>query len=96
MSANEDFPQRDTRPLQRFSLDLFIIHPTMHPDIITKNLELKPQIIHPVGEQRIASNGKLLSGKYPDTRWRHCVYFETKRQHFSEQITQFSNRLIPY
>ena len=80
---------------RRFDIELFIVHPTMTAAEISTMLKITPQIVHDVGEQRTAPKGTTLEGKYPDTRWRYSVRHETRKQHFSDELQAFVERLLP-
>jgi hypothetical protein len=81
---------------RRFHVELFVIHPTIDPSDISDTLGLEACNAHRVGDQRVTPKGNRLSGTYPDTRWRHSVRYEVRRQHFAREIQGFVNRLIPH
>jgi hypothetical protein len=71
---------------RRFDVQLFIVHPTLHPAEITAALGLEPSIVHRVGDRRKTSKGTLLSGNYPDTQWRHSVRYDVRDQWFAKAM----------
>jgi hypothetical protein len=74
-------------PSRRVDVELFIVHPTMSPAEISAALSLEAHFAHPVGEPRKTPKGRPLAGRYPDTRWRHCIRYELKAQWFADKIT---------
>lgn len=83
-------------PLRPFKIDLFIIHPSLDPQIIGAALGLDGHHAHPVGAERRAPNGTLTGGRYPDTRWRHCAWFELPSQHYTKALSHFLSALKPH
>jgi hypothetical protein len=51
---------------------------------------------HRVGDQRKTPNGTLLSGVYPDTRWRHSNRHTVTEQWFASEVDSFVGRLEPH
>jgi hypothetical protein len=78
---------------RRFDLELWIVHPTMHPNEISRALNLVAQITHTVGEPRMTPNGKRLPGVYPDTRWRHTKRCTVEDQWFADELARFVENL---
>lgn len=78
---------------KRFQIDLFIVHPSIDPDELDANLQLVGHFRHKAGDERRTPKGAPLEGTYPDTRWRHTVRFETKGNHFSDQLTSFVDEI---
>src|SRR5262249_21240686 len=81
---------------RRFDVQLFIVHPTLDPAEITAALGVQPTGVCRVGDQRRTAKGKLLSGNYPDTRWRYIISFDVKGQWFAGHVTEFVDRLLPH
>lgn len=81
---------------RRFDIELFIVHPFMKPDEITKTLGLAPSITHCVGEPRMTPKGRLLDGNYKDTRWRYSERHTVEDQWFSSHLDKFVNQLAPH
>lgn len=81
---------------QRFAVQLFIRHPTMHPAEITAALGMDPLIQHVVGEPRRTSTGTHLPGIYQRTGWRYSNRYEVKDQWFAEELTELVDRLVPH
>jgi hypothetical protein len=77
----------------RFDLELFVIHPTLHPDDISRALDLDAHFTKTVGAPRTTPKGTPLSGTYADTRWRHRVRHAVPDQYFAEQLADFVERL---
>jgi hypothetical protein len=88
-----DFTEETSR---RFSVALFIVHPTIDPTEITGALGLEGHFVHPVGEQRKTPKGTLVPGKYKDTRWRHWVRHDVRDQRFVAEVAKFVDRLVPH
>jgi hypothetical protein len=81
---------------RRFDVELFIVHPTVDPSEITKELGLEAPFSRRVGDRRKTPKGTLLSGNYPDTRWRHSVRHEAPGQWFAEKVKTFVDQLEPH
>jgi len=81
---------------RRFDVELFIIHPTIDPAEITATLGLEGHVIHRVGDTRKTPKGTVLSGTYPDTRWRHCVEHTVEGQWFARQLAEFIAGLVAH
>jgi hypothetical protein len=82
--------------LRRFAVALFIVHPTIDPAEISNALNLVRHFVHGVGEPRRTPVGRELEGHYRDTRWRHTVRYEVRKQHFSAEVTSFVDSLVPH
>jgi hypothetical protein len=81
---------------RRVDIELFIVHPTMTPAEITSALGLEAQSAHRGGDLRKTPKGTSLQGRYPDTRWRHCIRYELKDQWFADKITALVGSLAPH
>jgi len=81
---------------RRFEVDLFIVHPTFDPTDISLALGLDAHFARRVGDRRKTPKGDLLSGNYPDTRWRHCVRCTATDQWFAAEVTRLVDRLEPH
>ncbi|MGF1622822.1 MAG: hypothetical protein ACFCUR_19720 [Rhodomicrobiaceae bacterium] len=81
------------RKTQRFGLDLFIVHPSYDPADINTQVGMEGHIVQRVGDPRITPKGTRLPGRYPETRWRHCLKYEKKDQYYETEVTGFVNRL---
>jgi hypothetical protein len=90
--ANDDCGET----LRRFDVALFIKHPTIDPDEISNALNLVGHFVHKVGDPRRTPTGRELGGLYRDTRWRHRVRYQVRKQHFSAEVTSFVNGLVPH
>ena len=77
---------------RRFEVQLFIVHPTLDPGEISRILGLKGHFSHRVGDRRRTPK-RLLSGTYPDSRWRHCIPCTVTGQHFASEVIGFVERL---
>jgi hypothetical protein len=44
-------------------------HPLMMPDLISSGMGIEPDVVSPVGGQRVTRGGKRLEGCYPETYW---------------------------
>ncbi len=93
--AENDNKDADETPV-RVDVELFIVHPTMSPEEITAALHPQPHIVHPYGARRMAPNGTVLKGTYPDTRWRHSIRYELNGQWFVSKITELVDSLAPH
>jgi hypothetical protein len=82
--------------LRRFTVALFIVHPTIDPAEISNAFNLVGHFVHGVGEPRRTPTGRQLEGHYRDTRWRHSVRYEVRKQHFSTEIASFVDSLVPH
>lgn len=80
----------------RFFLALFIVHPTLVPDEISKILGMDPHVAHCVGAPRRTPKGTPLSGTYADTRWRHRTEHVIKDQWFSSELSRLIDALEPH
>src|SRR5688572_2232709 len=81
---------------RRIEVGLFIVHPTIDPAEIGKALGLDATFVHPVGAPRVTPAGAKLSGRYPDTRWRHSTRHVVRGQHFADKVTVLVHRLEPH
>jgi hypothetical protein len=82
--------------IRRFDVELFIIHPIMSPAEITATLGLEAHFSHHAGDPRKTPSGSLLAGTYKNTRWRHCVSYESQDQWFADKITALVDTLVPH
>ena len=80
----------------RFFLDLFIVHPTLVPDEITKILGMEPHVTHCVGAPRRTPKGTPLSGTYADTRWRHSMEHVVDDPGFTSELSYLIDALGPH
>jgi hypothetical protein len=78
---------------RRFDVELFIVHPSLDPVDISGALGLEGHFSHRVGDQRKTPKGTLLSGVYPDTRWRHCIRRAVTEQWFASEVVGLVERL---
>lgn len=78
---------------RRFDVELFIVHPSLDPVEISGALGLEEHFSHRVGDQRKTPKGTLLSGVYPDTRWRHCIRRAVTEQWFACEVVGLVARL---
>jgi hypothetical protein len=83
-------------PPKRFDVELFIVHPALTPQEISALLGLDARFAHCVGTQRRNPKGDLLSGVYPDTRWRHSRRYESPDQWFVDKVEELTDYLTPY
>jgi hypothetical protein len=81
---------------QRFYLGLFIVHPTLAPEDISKALGMEAHVAHRAGAPRKTPKGTPLSGTYADTRWRHSVEHTIRDQWFAPEVTRLIDRLEPH
>ena len=84
------------RTSRRFDVELFIVHPLLDPADITRALGMEGHFWHRVGDQRKTPKGSLLSGVYPDTRWRHSIRHTVTEQWFASELVDFIARLEPH
>jgi hypothetical protein len=85
-----------TGTLIRFDVDLFIKHPSLDPLDISRALGMEGHFSHRVGDQRKTPKGTLLSGVYPDTRWRHCIRHAVTGHLFVAEVVDLVARLEPH
>lgn len=78
---------------RRFDVELFIVHPSLDPVDISEALGLEGHFSHRAGDQRKTPKGTLLSGVYPDTRWRHCIRHAVTGQLFASEVVDLVERL---
>lgn len=78
---------------RRIHVELFIVHPTLDPVDISRALGLEAQNSHRVADQRKTPTGRLLSGVYTDTRWRHCIERMVTDPVFAAEVVGFVERL---
>jgi hypothetical protein len=78
---------------RRFDVELFIVHPSLDPGDISGALGLEGHFSHRVGDQRKTPKGTLLSGVYPDTRWRHSIRRTVTEHRFAAEVVNFVERL---
>lgn len=81
---------------RRFDVELFIVHPLLDPADISRALGMEGHFSHRVGEPRETPKETLLSGVYPDTRWRHSIRHTITEQWFAPAVTDFVARLEPH
>ena len=74
---------------RRFDVELLIVHPSLNPAEISTALGLEARYAHRVGDRRKTPKGTLLSGDYPDTRWRHCVRCSVTDQWYAAEVTSW-------
>jgi hypothetical protein len=89
-------PDSDEGTPRRFDVELFIVHPTLNPAVITAELGLESMHSHRVGDLRQTPKKTPLPGNYRDTRWRHSTELELKDQWFAEEVTKLVDRLVPH
>jgi hypothetical protein len=78
---------------KRFDVELFIVHPSLDPAGITQALGMEGHFSNRVGDQRKTPKGTLLSGVYPDTRWRHCIRRAVTEHLFALEVVEFVSKL---
>ena len=78
---------------RRFDVELLIVHPSLNPAEISTALGLEARYAHRVGDRRKTPKGTLLSGDYPDTRWRHCVRCSVTDQWYAAEVTRLVDSL---
>lgn len=79
-----------------FDIELFIVHPSLDPADISRALGMEGHFSHRVGDQRQTPKGTLLSGAYPDTRWRHSIRHTVTEQWFASEVDSFVGKLEPH
>ena len=67
-----------------YSIRLRIWHPSIHPDVISKTLQIGPNNIFIVGEPRRTPKGALLEGTYNTNYW--SAYPSDVRDCFSGDV----------
>lgn len=80
----------------RFFLDLFIVHPTLVPDQITRSLTMEPDVTHCVGAPRRTAKGTPLSGTYATTRWRRSTEYVVEDPGFASELSCLIGALVPH
>ncbi len=81
---------------RRFDVELLIVHPSLNPAEISTALGLEAHHTHHVGDRRKTPKGTLLPGKYPDTRWRHCVRRTVTDQWYAAEVMRLVDSLEPH
>ena len=81
---------------RRFDVEIFIVHPEMTPSEITSQLGVEPQNAHCVGDTRVAPNGRVIGGRWPDTRWRYSIRYERSDQWFVKEFDLMVDRLVSH
>ena len=76
-----------------FDVELYVIHPKLHPEEISRALELDAHFTQTVGQPRKTPSGKPLSGTYADTYWRHRVPDAMPDQDLAELLADFMESL---
>jgi hypothetical protein len=94
--ADNERSDANEGPSRRVDVELFIVHPTMTPAEITSALGLEAHFAHRGGDLRKTPKGTSLQGRYPDTRWRHCIRYELKDQWFADKVTALVGSLAPH
>jgi hypothetical protein len=74
---------------RRFDVELFIVHPSLDPADISRALGMEGHSSRRAGDQRKTPKGTLLSGVYPDTRWRHSIRHTVTEQWFASEVEGF-------
>jgi hypothetical protein len=82
-----------TNNLKRFDIELLVIHPTLDPSEIGTALGLEAAAVQGAGDQRQTPAGRLLQGRYADTRWRYSRRYETSEQWFVDRLSDFVSHL---
>ena len=77
----------------RFEIELYVIHPTLRPDDISRALGLDAYFSKAVGAPRTTPSGRPLSGTYADTQWRHTAPRIVQDQAFADQLAGFVESL---
>lgn len=85
--------QSSNLPNYRFFLGLFIVHPTLTPEEISKALGMEADVAHCVGALRRTPKGTPLSGTYADTRWRHSTGHVIEDQWFASEVSRLIDKL---
>ena len=80
----------------RFYLQLFIAHPTLAPEEISKALGMETHHAHCVGTPRRTPKGTPLPGTYADTRWRHSTEHVITDQWFASEVSRLIDNLEPH
>ena len=88
--------QSRSAPTYRFYLGLFIVHPTLVPEEISKALGMEAHVAHCVGAPRRTPEGTPLPGSYADTRWRHSTEHVIEDQWFAPEVSRLIDKLEPH
>jgi hypothetical protein len=94
--AENEYDDDYERESQRFDVQLFIKHPSLHPTDITTALGLEPTIAMTVGELRATPKGTLTGGRYDRTAWRYKNRYEITDQWFAGRVAELVDRLMPH
>jgi hypothetical protein len=92
----ETFSSDSDDASRRFDVELFIVHPTLDPAIITAKLGMEAQNKQRVGDPRTTPKKMPLPGNYRDTRWRHSIELELADQWFGAHVAKLVDSLIPH
>lgn len=80
----------------RFTVQLFIVHPSIGPPEIEQALGLSASHSHRVGDGRVTPKGTSLVGTYRDTRWRYSSRHVTSDQRFAKELDKLIELLSPH
>lgn len=94
LALTEGYGELEGGSRRRFDLALFIVHPSLDPADISAALGLQAHFEHRSGEPRRTPKVTLLSGTYPDTRWRHSVTHSVEDQWFANRLAELVDRLM--
>jgi hypothetical protein len=78
---------------RRFRVELFIVHPTIDPAVITTTLAMESKYFWRVGDPRVTPKGTVLTGNRVDTRWRFSAEYTISDQWFADKVDDLIHRL---
>lgn len=68
------------KPLKRFNVVLLIRHPDIDPELISRELSLKPYSAFKNGSVRTLPNGNVLPGLATQSSWNHIYRYSGDHQ----------------
>jgi len=93
--GGSDVSDEEDEASRRFDIELFVVHPTLRPNEISRALDLVAHFSQAVGEPRKTPKGTPLPGVCRDTRWRYTRQYTVSEQWFAQELAQFVENLRP-
>lgn len=78
-----------------YNIVLLIKHPSIDPEVITKQIGLEPFMVRRFGEPRMTPKGTQLEGDWEDSAWSCRFEYEDKRAFF-ESVDRLIVELEPH
>lgn len=91
----DDFYEFERNRGRYSTITLLIRHPSIDPDVITKELGLEPYSYSKAGEDRTGPTGLPLEGKWENSSWNYVYrFFETRK--FLEKMAEIVDQLYSH